>query len=235
MLKVESRSLDFYLELMDSRKPFSFMRYGDGEWAAILGEEGENCDGHQYFAGMGQDLARTLEQPREIHYGLMRIAEREYGERIENWMGSRGLPATFEDGHAFLDASWQGELYPLIARLRRMEILLVGPEHLFGLSPRVIDWSLFRQIPNKNCWLDREGIQSDILRAADAVDLIAFSAGPATPVLIWNLFPLIGSEVTMIDFGSLWDVYVGVRSRSYARRLDWPALIPKNLGETGGE
>ncbi|MEF8811131.1 MAG: hypothetical protein V5A47_09435, partial [Bacteroidales bacterium] len=49
-----------YKDLIDNlidREPFAFARYGDGEWNAIFGKDGTNCDGHEYYEDMGKRLA----------------------------------------------------------------------------------------------------------------------------------------------------------------------------------
>jgi hypothetical protein len=57
-----------------------------------------------------------------------------------------------------------------------------------------------------------------------------FSASMTTNVLIHRLYPLMGETSWLIDFGSLWDVYVGVKSRSGYGKEDWTERIRKNLG-----
>jgi len=51
--------LEYYLPFIGT--PFAFVRYGDGEFQSIMGNTtGQNCDGHKYFASLGDDLRQSL-------------------------------------------------------------------------------------------------------------------------------------------------------------------------------
>jgi len=47
--------------------------------------------------------------------------------------------------------------------------------------------------------------------------VFGLSASMATNVIVDELYDVIGDRCTMIDFGSIWDPFVGVMSRSYHR------------------
>jgi len=63
------------------------------------------------------------------------------------------------------------------------------------------------------------------LKTCKAPAVVSFSAGPTTKVLIHNLH---GRGHFLIDFGSLWDIYVGKRTRRYHKRIT-PKVIRRNL------
>jgi hypothetical protein len=80
-------------------------------------------------------------------------------------------------------------------------------------------------------------LKKDILltRIRTAIDLyqpevVGFSAGMTTNVLIYDLFPDYGQSLSLVDFGSVWDVYAGRLSRSYQRRMDVETLREQNRG-----
>ena len=50
--------------------------------------------------------------------------------------------------------------------------------------------------------------------------LFAFSASMATNVIVDELYPTIGQDCWMIDFGSIWEPYVGKFTRSYHHRYE---------------
>lgn len=91
----------------------------------------------------------------------------------------------------------------------------------------------FIAIPRKNCYL-RKGL---ILRAAqqailEGATVVGFSAGMTSNVLIDILWRDYGDRVALIDFGSVFDPYAGVYSRSYMRRgYDWRKLEQHHLGK----
>ncbi len=59
---------------------FSYARYGDGEWNAILGKAdskgnpGKNCDNHKYFPDMGKRLKRIIDNKPKYYIGLQSLA-----------------------------------------------------------------------------------------------------------------------------------------------------------------
>lgn len=71
-------SFDFntLLSFLRKRNPFSFSRFGDGEWFAILRRSGSNCDGHTYFPSMGKALKRIVLSSPPYYTGLQSKANR---------------------------------------------------------------------------------------------------------------------------------------------------------------
>lgn len=210
--------LSFFVDKLNAAEPFSFARYGDGEFSAILGEVGENADHHQYFPGLGAELRQTLVTPRAYMHALGPKARHRdgIGPDVANFLAACP-PVEWYTSETFLTASLQGKLYPLVEALGRLRVVMVGPAHLRQLP--ITNVVAFVEVPLANCWLEKARIEHDILREAYKADVIAFSAGMATNVMIYDLFPHLGGTHALIDFGSLWDVMVGVDSRRYARRM----------------
>lgn len=44
--------------------PFTFSRFGDGEWFAIFGKKRSNCDQHIYYKDMGDRLRKIVSVKR---------------------------------------------------------------------------------------------------------------------------------------------------------------------------
>lgn len=215
---------------------FGLSRWGDGEWACLLGDQGENCDRHQYFPSLRDDLRRALIYNRAYQRGWLTVAKNAGMDRIEAFLGkleARGIDITWVDGDVLLAASVRGQLAPFIQALRARRVLYVGPQTLAAL-PGVIGWKMagYITVPDANAYLDKERIRNEIVRhlGARPVDVIGFSAGMLSNVLIDELWPIYNHRVTMIDFGSMFDIYCGVRSRSHNRKGNWARLIAKNLG-----
>ena len=230
--------LSYYINRLNNDEPFALSRYGDGEFAAMFGMSGHNCDGHEYFPEMGEELRQTVEQPKDhdYEYGIVRIAYKVFGEnRIMDWVNHNAGDAniTLTDGTVMVDASRMGRLYPLVECLRDKRILYVGAPHLgeeslgkifavdtfIGVDPvnsyDQVDW--LEETIRTVCTLEKE------------FDLIGFSAGPTTEILMWRLWDSMVPRTTMIDFGSLWDGFVGLPSRNYHKTAEWQELKTKNL------
>jgi len=228
---------DMVNDLHHGRK-FSFARYGDGEWASIFQKKGTNCDGHYYFPRMGWELEDTLKIPHSepYRYGLVRIAKKVFNAEILKYCKKREIGIDWYDGTGTVDASRSGELYPLINELCNHVILLVGPEHLtlnetfgFKVCSHII-------VPDVNAYLSMLEIMTFVLEDFEEYepDIIAFSSGPPTKVMMHKLYRTIGQDVTMIDFGSLWDGFCGKPSRRYQKTKYWIESMDANLGVENG-
>jgi hypothetical protein len=219
--------------MLRSGTPFSFSRFGDGEWNAILDRPGENCDGHAFFPELGADLRQALLSPQPYVYGMQMRAIRDMGGEIRAFLRKGGISMPWQDADVFHYANNDGLLFPLVKQLRSMKVVVVGPAHLRALSDAVFPYVHFVEIPVKNCYLSRSDIEKGVRAYYESSGpaVFAFSASMTTNVLIQNLFPLMGATSWLIDFGSLWDVYVGVKSRGGYAAEDWSVRIRKNLGE----
>jgi len=106
--------------------------------------------------------------------------------------------------------------------MRERHVVVVGPPWLKGL-PFADE---FVPVRSKDCWQDVDKIERRLRGKADSV--ISFSAGPAAKVLIWRLWPALGDTSWLIDFGSVWDVYCGKKTRRYHKRVT-ASIIKRNL------
>jgi hypothetical protein len=130
----------------------------------------------------------------------------------------------------FYRASRKGRLHPLIKAIREsgLPVILVGPPWMRKLNGKAFGLSSFIEIPARDCWSMRKQIVDRTLRAAKRPCIISLSAGPPAKVFAYQLFKHVGQKSFIIDFGSLWDVYSGVRSRRYMRGMK-PGTIRRNL------
>ncbi len=233
---IRNYRLEYYVSKFNSGRPFSFARYGDGEWNAMLNVEGANCDGHAYFPELGEDLRKTLFFKGAYYYGLQPRAIRSMRKQLQVFLTAHHLSVQWHNADVFHDANVHGKLFPLIAALRSRDVVMIGPSHLRALGERVFSFKEFIEIPLRNCYLAKEEIQKRILEIAAKrkATVYAFSASMTTKTLIHALFPIIGKTNWMIDFGSLWDIYVGVKSRNVYSKRDWTSRIEKNLNRGHG-
>lgn len=228
-IQIQPLALENFTARLKSRNPFAFVRYGDGEFNAILGVRGHNCDGHEYFEDLGDALAETLKHPRggDYVYAIGPKAAKGMNVPVTRWLSRNAPKVEWRDSEVLLTASLAGELFPLVRVLNHRRVVIVGAAHLTQLWEQ----GLLREpqahvmVPNINAWLDQRRIAQDILRAvnpanaARRADVVLFSAGMTSKVLIWSLFPILGETTSLLDTGSLFDFYCGKDSRSYARRM----------------
>lgn len=238
MILLKSEGLQFYLGKLRSRRPFSFVRYGNGEWGCVLGTANRTASGSQNLRAPGLRLAMSaslLNAPPSEDYlmglqsaGYLRKIKL-YG-RIEAWVDAYAPDIVWYAADVFHRCSSEGGLAPLARQMREMQVIVVGPKHLRDLHAcGVFDPIYFIEVEGIDCWKGMLAAEEEILAKAATGTVVSFSAGPTAKVLIHRLFPYIGDKVFLIDFGSLWDVFVGCPSREYQRNMD-EATIVKNLG-----
>jgi hypothetical protein len=231
-LVLQRQPLSFYCDLLKKNTPFSFARYGDGEWAAILGRKGANCDGHQYYPDLGRRLSSALKGGAPYFYGLQDYTLKVDGREIVDYLRSRAIDIPFHNADVFAFANVLGRLGAFVEALRKKPVAIIGPSPLRGLA-RVVPLTEFFEIPSTNCFLQADEVIARIrewgTKRAGVVYL--FSASMAANVMIHELFPLLGATNWLIDVGSIWDPYVGLRSRSWFQSLDLEPAMRRNLGQ----
>jgi hypothetical protein len=220
--------LQWYVDKLRNGERFAFVRYGNGEWDCILDLYYRTRSGSQRFSpDLRKALMASLTQPRGGAYFTALQSVSFLGRlgllpKAEAWCAANASGLTWHDGEIFTRASRTGKLYPLVEALRGQRVVVVGPQWLMKLPFA----SVFVPVKSRDCWAQIEDIEAQLRGLQNVV--VAFSAGPAAKVLIHRLQPVIGKHSWLIDFGSLWDPYCGVRSRSYHKRIT-PDIIRRNL------
>jgi hypothetical protein len=105
-------------------------------------------------------------------------------------------------------------------------VVFVGPEYLKKIS-EIIPFKNFIVIPEKSCWIEKDRIIKDI-RDYGKKAVYCFSASmPAEVIMadVWKDLP----DSILIDFGSLWDVFVDHNTRWYHGVME-QNIKNKNLG-----
>jgi hypothetical protein len=229
-------TIEYLTNRMKKGNKFTFSRYGDGEWNAIRGRKGCNCDKHEYFPRMGKLLRNSLAQPRGGNFMYAAQTQTDLTRRgdfisfYEKEMKPKNI--AFWDSDVFHVASERGELNPIIKQLRTMHCCVIGPNHLRDLRLKTFVYQGFVEIPPVNCFQEISHIEERIKKYQEVVRdsevVYCFSASMPAKIMIWDLWPLLGEKNWLIDFGSLWDVYVGKNSRKYHARVS-QEIIAKNM------
>jgi hypothetical protein len=222
--------LSVYVDLLITDTKFSFSRFGDGEWSSILGKEGANCDGHHYFPQLADQLRNAVVNPCPYMYGMQNFAIKNMGRQIYAFIKKHRVMLSWHNSDVFHYANIAGELNPLIRALRKHNVVIIGPHYLRTAFSQLFTVKHFIEIPSKNCFTAIDSIIQEIRTFGKNKSGIvyAFSASMAANCMIHELYPEIGSNNWLIDFGSLWDIYAGVASRSVYKRAGWDEIIRKN-------
>ncbi len=207
---------DQFLTKLLNREPFSFSRFGDGEWSAILQRPGKNTDGHEYFPDMGAALAEVLRSRPAYPIGIQNHALRTLPE-VAVWLALNGfhLGNDFVNADVWHNASIEGQFKRFFEALRHKSVLLVGPHEVAKLGIH----NYWVEVPSLNCWKSKDVIMKGIDNYIDYVGIVLFCASMASNVMIHELYQKHGKVKTLLDMGSVFMPYVGVANRSYHKKI----------------
>lgn len=213
---------DQYISWIKERKPFTFSRFGDGEFSAILGREGKNCDGHEYFPDMGAQLAQVLRSNPQYEVGIQQHALRTIPE-LAAWLDKNGLtyaPDSLEswpwvNADVWHHASIKGEFDRFFEAIQNRAVLLVGPHCLTKLNIH----AYWVEVPEQNCWQSFDAIMRGIDNYIDYADIVLFSASMPAKIMIDELHTRCGETKTLLDMGSVFMPYAGIANRSYHKKI----------------
>ena len=224
-MKIITKSLKSYVNLLKKNKPFALARYGDGEWLTILGYHHlHNSNGCTFSPELSNALRCVLHRENDYFHAILKVAKRErqvpdengkpkdYGlSAISKFLEDNTILMNWYDGDVMLEEMLKGRLFPLIEQLREKRVMYVGNERLRGLNMRgagFFPYVAYVEPPPLNAYTHKDEILTRVFKAIGKakVDIIGWSSGLASKVFIdetYMRFP----EITQIDFGSLYDGY----------------------------
>lgn len=231
-MKLLQPGLQFYVNLIETDIPFTFIRYGDGEWSAILndGRQRTGSGSHSLkFPGMQRALRQSLQQcPKAKNY-VVALRQTAMKSTINQWIAQNATGLNWHDCTVFYKASKKGRLYPFVKALResRLPKVVVGPPWLRKLNGPVFKTTAHVEIPPRDCWTKHKEIVGRTLDFGKPA-IVLISAGPPAKVFAWEFYQEIGKHSFILDLGTLWDVYCGKKTRQYMRGMT-KDVIRRNL------
>jgi len=234
-MDIEQTNLQFWINKLNNNELFSLSRYGDGEWMCILWKTDSNIN-TKYDNKLHEGLIDGLLTKHDEKYLLASQHLRQFKKRkrnkkntitmldeIESWLLKNSSHIHWYNADVFHYSSMDGELFPLFESLKNKKVVVVGPPWLQSLP--FIDH--FIETPENNAYKEIENIKSKIKQYDNSV--ISLSVGPSSNILINELHDEMSKHSWLIDFGSVWDVYCGVKSRTYHDKKMDQGIINKNL------
>ncbi len=213
-------SLEVFVNLVAGGNPFSFSRWNDAQWRMVLGvTKGRTGDGHWYSKDSGDDLRDVLLGRPEYMLGISGLSLRgNLGNQVRPWIEDAKLEdLRWFEADVFHHACRDNILAPMIRLLSERKVIVVGPPRMESL-PFADE---FVSIPKTDTYYEKQRIinqvADSILRTSEPA-VVSISAGWTANLLISELYPTFGNRHTFIDFGSVWDPYVGVFSRGYMKK-----------------
>lgn len=215
-MKTLDQTYEEILEKLTMQLPFSFSRFGDGEWNCIFGEAGRNCDKHEYFTDLGARLRKIVLSKPKYMMGIQELALRgKHGADIVEMIIPLDIP--WYNAEVLCKMSIYGRLAPFIHALKKRKVLLIGPKYLMGVSDEM-GFSCQIIVPELNCWTQYQRVKEQMYVELEEETVAVFCAGMMSNVLIddFAAFP----RVTCLDIGSLLDPYAGKYTRAYHTQLE---------------
>jgi len=196
------------VDRINNNIPFAFSRWGDGEWYNVNKLVGQNCDGNIYYEDLGDALLEIVSTKQDYVLGVQTLIPYSVQQ-------AKRFDQDWGDSDVMHRASERNELQPLIDSLNDVHVVYIGNESHRNL-PFVNE---FIEIPFNNIWLQREELMKLIRSTCDdTFKVFCFSAGMAANVFIhesWNF----DKTNIYLDVGSVFDPYVGRKTRSYHTRI----------------
>lgn len=225
-------TLQYWTDLINNNNNFSFIKFGDGEFYCMMGEQGNNCDLHPYSRELGIKLIEAWNFFSSTNIPNIYIAE--WGDQP----GSFGTPQHVRPVqninnpvHLFLQRLLQSKsshnfkltnfeiviqntlsaqkynFYKSIKLTNRRKIF-VGPERLQEVKS-FLNTDYLIQIPLRNTFSKYEDILTSCKSLLTDNCIVMFSSGMPTKSIIHKLLEY-KNNITCIDVGSGFDaLFVG--------------------------
>ena len=226
----------YYLDLIRNEKPFSFARYGDGEMILMF----------NYISVMDRnigDLTKAIEPMKQIfrnqyeyYHCKLNCTFHEHSLKCFNvklddvfdFMGEVCPNMAFYNGEIWQDLSFDGKIEEITKVLNPYVPVFIGGKHLQNLQHinGITNMDLIA-VNDRKAWDDFDLIKEQIREKIDnGSRMFCFSMGYPGKIMIDELYPETKDKCFMIDFGSLWDPYCGILSRSGMVRVGFSKFQP---------
>jgi hypothetical protein len=162
----------------------------------------------------------------------MELGLQKRGSDIVNLINSLGLVGKINwfDTYDMANFVLDGSIKFIIDELNHNHnIILIGPDYLNKLD--LFPIAKYIVVPDVNCYLDQERILKEIENYGEP-GIYMFSASMLTEVLIYKLYSKLPQSF-LIDFGAIWDPFVGKNIRDYHIDPLYRKVVSKYSGGKG--
>ena len=114
---------------------FSLSRWGDGEFACMLGDKGKNCDKHDYTPELREALLKAWESDEPITKAIQPHALKE--SRVVDFIGDYAV-GDYTNADLLVKESMALNLQPFFDALKCKDVVILGPNRLWDLYEKGI-------------------------------------------------------------------------------------------------
>jgi hypothetical protein len=215
MKEIINLPVDHYLQLIKDNKPFSFSRFGDGEVLCMFHDDKiiVNADGSHFIDELVEPMKRIFINQYDYYHCLLQCSFMLKGDIFEDFINTTCPDMPFYWGELFYSYL---EVVNIVNVISPHKPCFIGGPHIKNLRYMIgINDINFIEIPSVDAFKKFDDILNSIKKEYEKGGrMFCFCAGYSTKILIDTLFPIIGHDAFMIDFGSAFDPYCGILSRS---------------------
>jgi hypothetical protein len=212
-------TLKKWTEFIQNTTNFSFIKFGDGEFYCMMGEEGENCDHHPYSKELAVKLYDAWYFFNTLEY--IYIAEwaghkpdmncATISERFQlDLISKTDIKVNFVNYEILLQNTLCEDKFNFLKSIKdsNRKKIFVGPNRLQGVND-FLNVDTFINIPLINTFAKYDEILPTILNEIEDNSIFLFSCGLPSKSFIHKILEK-NNNVTCLDFGSGFDsMFVG--------------------------
>jgi len=220
MIKVLKPGIQYYADRIKGGQPFSLIRFGDGFFVLANPEirRSKRLERQGKRPGLVEAAINTL-RGCPVHdnfiVGLWQqhwFARFHYTEIYENWIAQNmDSRLQFHHGRVWVSAIHAGEFFPIIDAMKglKLPVKVIGPSWLQSLG-RVTGLNVRRHYCTdmEMCWFMHDSLKEELLDHAKEPSIYLFCAGSLKSLIV-ELWPTVGQNSFMLDFGGALNVLCG--------------------------
>lgn len=235
MIDIIKHEAEHYLSQIRDNKPFSFARYGDGEVILMFNHPSVSNRNIGNLQKAVEPMMNIFRNQYKYYHCLLRCTfdiapcfGSGLGETFKDFLSKVCPEMPFYDGEFWQDLSFCGEIERLTSVLDKHYPIFIGGKHLENLKYLNGLTNLNNiVVHDRKAWDDYSAIKDEIIRKIElGYRMFCFSMGYPGKIMIDDLFPAYGDKCFFIDFGSLFDPYCGILSRSGMKHVGWQKFQP---------
>lgn len=207
---------EHYLNLIKENEPFSLSRFGDGEIIAMFPNGMKaNCDGSAFIPELSEPMKQIFRNQYDYYHCFLDCTFCVNGDLFAKFLKDTCPEMKFYYGEFWQELSFNSRIGEIISAISVYKPCFIGGSHLQHIIDiNGMDEIYFIETPSSNSFNEIDRITKDILQTYYlGVKMFCFSTGYTTKILIDRLYPIMGKDAFMIDFGSCFDPYCGKLSR----------------------